>query len=100
MGNLVSQPLLIDRPYLFEQNNRVPVKAMSRRINFNMRWQLCLLDLGGDSRHNTSWTKPVADIILDYQNRPDSTLLGTDNGRKIRKKNVTTFYDQCLHPAN
>ncbi|MNW66555.1 hypothetical protein D3C74_450370 [compost metagenome] len=73
---------------------------MRRCINLDMRRQLCLLNLGGNRRHDTGWTEPVADIVLDDQNRPDSTLLGTDNGRKIRKKNVTTFYDQCLHPAN
>lgn len=100
MCNLVSQPLLIDRPNLFEQNHGVPVKAVRSRINLDMRWKLCLLNLGGNSRHDTRWTEPIADIVLDHQNRPNSALLGTDNGRKIRKKNVTTFYDHCLHPAN
>lgn len=80
MGDLVSQPLLVNRPNLFQQDDRVAVKTMRRRINFHMRRQFCLLDLGSNRRYDYSRTKPVANIILDDQYRPYSSLLGTDNG--------------------
>lgn len=80
VGNFVRQPLLINGPDLLQQNDRIPVETMRNRIDFHMGRQLCLLNLGGNGRHDDRRTKTVADIVLNDQNRPDSTLLRTDYG--------------------
>ncbi|MNT75069.1 hypothetical protein D3C72_2139340 [compost metagenome] len=72
---------------------------MSSRINFHMRRQFGLLNLGGNRRHNDRRAESVANIVLYDQYGPYSALFRTYYRRKVGKKNVAAFNDQYLHPA-
>jgi len=74
MRNLVGKPLLIDRPDLLEQNNRVAVEPVRFRIDFHMGRQLRFLNLRSDCRNDYGWAEPVSDVILNDEHRPNSTL--------------------------
>lgn len=52
-------------------------------IQLDMGRQAALLHLGGDCRNNHRWAVPIANIILNDQDRPHTALLRTDNRRKI-----------------
>ena len=99
MSNLVCQPLLINRPNLLQQNNRVTVESICFGINLNVGGELCFLNLGCDGSHDNSRAEAVADIVLENEHRTHSTLLGTDDRREISEENITSFDDQTLHPA-
>lgn len=80
VGDFVRQPLLVNGSDLLQQYDRVPVKAMRSRIDFDMRRQLGFLNLGRNRRYDDRRTETVADIVLDDQHRSYSALFRTDNG--------------------
>lgn len=81
VGYFVREPLFVDRPNLFQQNDGIPVEAMGFGVNLDMRRQLSLLNLGRNGRYDNGGAKAVADVILENENRADASLLRADNRR-------------------
>lgn len=99
MGNLIRQPLLVNGPYLLEQDNRIPLHSVGFRFDFDVSRQLRFLDLRRNGRYNDRWTEAIANIVLDNQDGAHSTLLRTYDRRQIRIENIPAFHNQSLHPA-
>ena len=57
-----------------------------------MRRQLRLIDLRGNCGNDDRRTVFISDIILQYEHRPDSSLLGTDDGAQVGVINIATLY--------
>lgn len=91
MSNFVSQSLLVYRTDLLQQNDRIPIEAVQLRINLHMCRQLRFLNLRGNGGDDDGWAEAVTDIVLDNQDRPDSTLLGADDRGQVRKVNIATL---------
>lgn len=79
MSDFIRQSLFINSTNLFQQNNRITVKSISFGIDFHMSRQLSLLDLGCNRGDDHGGAKPIANVILNYQNRPNPTLFGSDH---------------------
>lgn len=71
-------------------------------IQSNMGGQPAFLYLGGDRRNNHRWAVPVADIILNDEDRPHAALLRANNRRKVSVVNFSPFnysFFQSLFPC-
>lgn len=76
MRNFVGQPLFVDRSDLLEKQHGIPVEAMGSRVDFHMRRQFRLLDLGRNGRYDHRRAEAVADIVLNDQDWSHSALFG------------------------
>ncbi len=75
MSDFIRQTTLINRSNLFKQNHGVSFEAVFDLIYFHMSRQFCFLDLSRNRSDNDGRAKAIADIVLNDENRTNSTLL-------------------------
>lgn len=100
MRDLVRETLLVDRPDLLEQHDRIALHSVLLRLDLHMRRKLRLLNLRRNRRYDNRRTEPVADIVLNDEHRAHAALLGPDDRRQVRVEHIPAFDDQSLHPAH
>ena len=81
----------IDGADLFEKDGRVLLQAAALGRQFDMGRELCLVTLAGDGSCDHGGAVPIADIVLDDENRSDAALFRADDRGKICIINFTPF---------
>ena len=85
------EAFFIDGADLFEKDGRVLLQAAALGRQFDMGRELCLVTLAGDGSCDHGGAVPIADIVLDDENRSDAALLRADDRGKICIINFTPF---------
>lgn len=75
MSDFICQTTLINCSDLFKQNHGISFETMFDLIYLNMSRQFCFLDLSRNRSDNDGRAKAIADIVLNDENRTNSTLL-------------------------
>ena len=91
MPHFFSQPLFVERPNLFQKNDRIPAQPVVRRIHAYVRRQIRLSEFWSYCGGNHGRTVLVSEVILNYQNRSNASLFRSDNGAQIRVVYVSAF---------
>ena len=88
---MIFKPSLVNRPYLFKQDNRIPVKPLNI-FYLSVCWQfrLCLC-LARDSGNNYCRAVPVACIIRNDKYGSCSALLRANNRIKLCIVDIATL---------
>lgn len=81
MRDFICQTLFIQCAQLFQQNDGIPVKTVLLSLDFDMRRELRLLNLGRDGCDDDRWAESVANVILDDEYGAKSTLFGSNDWR-------------------
>ena len=68
------QPLFVDCPDLFKQNDRIFYDPVIFRADLDMRRQFRFIHFRGDGRTYDRRAVPVPYIVLDHKHRPDAAL--------------------------
>lgn len=79
MAYVLFQPPFVDRPDLFQKNDRILYDLIVFCTDFDMRRQLCLIHLRCNSRTDDRRAVAVPYIVLDHKDRADPALLRTDD---------------------
>ncbi|CAN4048233.1 Acyl-coenzyme A thioesterase PaaI, partial [Dysosmobacter welbionis] len=89
MAHLFPQALFVQGAHLLQQDHRIPAQAAAVvHGKVDMCRQLGLPGLGSDGRRDHSGTVPVAGVVLNDQNRPDTALLTAHHRGEIGIVNI------------
>ena len=97
MAYLIPKPPFVDGPKLFQKNNRILYNRIGGCINLYMCRKFGFIHSGSDGCTDYGRAVLIANIVLNDQNRPDTTLLTSYHRAKIRIKNISSFDNHTFH---
>ena len=92
MAHLFSEPPFVYRPDLLEQNDRVALEPDLFSVYVDMRRQFRFAEPARYRRGDDGRRVFVAYVVLNDKNGSHPALFAPDDGRQIRKINISSFY--------